>query len=336
MLVPLGFLGVFFVYPVASIIGRGLTTTGRFDLSPVLDVLRDGSLRRIAWFTLWQAAVSTVLTLVVAWPCTYVVARCRIPGRRLLRAIVIVPFVLPTVVVAIAFLALLQPGGILGFLGWERGVAPILLAHVFFNVAVVVRTVGTVWEQVDPRTVDAARVLGASRVRAFVTTTLPLLAPAIAAAASIVFLFTFTSFGIVLLLGGGTHATLEVEIYRQTARLLDLHAAAGLAIAQMAAIVALLVVVGRFQERRATAQHLVATRDAARRPRGAVQWTAALAAVGATLLFLGAPLAVLVVRSFSAGGHLTLAHYRALTSTSNNLLFVPPWQAVRNSLVYAA
>jgi thiamine transport system permease protein len=251
------------------------------------------------------------------------------------RVLVVVPFVMPTVVVAIAFIALLQPGGVLGGLGWERGVVPILLAHVFFNVAVVVRTVGTFWEQIDPRLTDAARVLGASRVRAFVTTTLPMLAPSIAAAASIVFLFTFTSFGIVLMLGGGSHATLEVEIYRQTARLLDLHTAAGIAIAQLVAIVALLVVVARLQERRATTLRLVAARDSARRPRGAVQWAGAVAALGATLLFLGAPLAVLVGRSFSAGGHLTLAHYRALTN-STDLLFVPPWQALRNSVVYAA
>jgi thiamine transport system permease protein len=332
--VPLAFLGVFFVYPVASIIGRGLTATGHFDASSVFDVVRDESVRRIAWFTLWQATVSTVLTFIVAWPCTFVVARCDFPGRSFVRALVVVPFVMPTVVVAIAFLSLLRPGAPLGFLGWERGVAPVLLAHVFFNVAVVVRTVGTFWEQVDRRAVDAARVLGASRWRAFTTTTLPLLAPAIAAAAAIVFLFTFTSFGIVLLLGGGTRATLEVEIYRQTARLLDLHAAAGIAIAQLFAIVALLVVTSRLQERRAVAQRLVSTRDTARRPRGFWQWTGTWAAVALTVGFLGAPLFVLVLRSFTAGGHPTLAHYRALSST-NDLLFVPAWEAVRNSVLYA-
>src|SRR5689334_16835298 len=90
--VPLAFLGIFFVYPVASIIGRGLTGNGGFDSGAVLDVFRDENLRRIAWFTLWQAAVSTVLTFIVAWPLTYVVARVAIPGRRLVRALVIVPF----------------------------------------------------------------------------------------------------------------------------------------------------------------------------------------------------------------------------------------------------
>lgn len=335
VLVPLAFLGAFFVYPVASIIGRGLRSTGRFDASPVLDVLRDPALRHVAWFTCWQAVVSTALTFVVAWPLTFVLARVDFPGRRWLRAFVVVPFVMPTVVVAIAFVALLGAGGPLGFLGWDRGLAPILVAHVFFNVAVVVRTVGSFWEQLDHRTVDAARVLGASRLRAFTTTTLPLLAPSIAAAASIVFLFTFTSFGVVLLLGGSRWRTLEVEIYEQTARLLDLRTAAGLAVAQMLAIVLLLVVTTRLADRRAVAQRLTgAAASATVRSRAAK--IGAIAASGPTVAFLAAPLAVLVLRSFSAAGTPTLAHYRALTSNDiNAVLFVPAWQSVRNSLVYA-
>ena len=78
----------------------------------------------------------------------------------------------------------------------------IVAAHVFFNYAVVVRTVSTLWTHVDPRLEEAARLLGASRWRAFREVTWPLLRPAVTAAASIVFLFTFTSFGTVLILGG--------------------------------------------------------------------------------------------------------------------------------------
>jgi thiamine transport system permease protein len=338
VVVPLAFLGAFFVYPVASIIGRGLRSTGRFDASPVLDVIRDPALRRVAWFTCWQAVVSTAITFVVAWPLTFLLARVEFPGKRWVRAFVVVPFVMPTVVVAIAFVALLGAGGPLGVLGWDRGLAPILVAHVFFNVAVVVRTVGSFWEQVDHRTVDAARVLGASRLRAFTSTTLPLLAPAIAAAASIVFLFTFTSFGVVLLLGGGRWRTLEVEIYEQTARLLDLRTAAGLAIAQMVAIVLLLVVTTRLADRRAVAQRLTGAVSPATNTtvRTRAARAIAMAASAPTVAFLAAPLAVLVVRSFSAGGAPTLAHYRALTSSgADAVLFVPAWQSVRNSLVYA-
>ena len=136
------------------------------------------------------------------------------------------PFVLPTVVVATAFLALL-PDGV------ERTVWAILLAHVFFNVAVVVRVVGAFWAGLDPRLDDAAATLGASPYRRHRLVTAPLLAPAVASAASIVFLFCFTSFGVIVVLGGIRYATLEVEIYNQAARLFDLRAAAALALLQL-------------------------------------------------------------------------------------------------------
>ena len=140
--VPLAFLGVFFVYPVASIIGRGLTPGGTLDLSPLGAVVTDAHLRGVAWFTIWQATVSTALTVLVALPGAYVFARYEFRGKRLVRAAVLVPFVLPTVVVGSAFLALLGEGGPLGFLGLDQSLAAILLAHVFFNYAVVVLIVG--------------------------------------------------------------------------------------------------------------------------------------------------------------------------------------------------
>ncbi len=287
------------------------------------------------WFTLWQAVVSTVLTLLVGMPAAYVVARYEFPGRRLFRAFVTVPFVLPTVVVATAFLALLRPGGPLAFLHWQRGVGPMLAAHVFFNVAVVVRTVGGFWANLDPRREDAARMLGASRLRVFRSVTLPLLAPALLAAATIVFLFTFTSFGVALLLADPAHATVEVEVYRQAIELFDLPVAAALAFVQIIAVLAVLSVMARAQERRGVTQRLVAAAHTARRPRGRQRWFVATV-VGMTALGLGVPLAVLVSRSFHVGGRWSLSSYRALSSSaSTSTLFVSPWTAVRNSLLFA-
>ena len=100
---PVALLGVFFVYPVASIIGRGLTPGGTLDLSPLGAVVTDPHLRGVAWFTIWQATVSTALTVLVALPGAYVFARYEFRGKRLVRAAVLVPFVLPTVVVGSAF-----------------------------------------------------------------------------------------------------------------------------------------------------------------------------------------------------------------------------------------
>jgi ABC-type Fe3+ transport system permease subunit len=175
---------------------------------------------------------------------TWAVSRFEFPGRRTAQALVVVPFVLPTVVVGTAFAAL----------GWRGSIWAILAAHVFYNVAVVVRTVGGMWARLDRRVEEAAAMLGASPWTVFRTITFPLLRPAIIAAASIVFLFTFSSFGVILILGGFQYATLEVEIYRQAVMLFDLPLAAVLALAQLVGVSALLALYARRQERRLSAR----------------------------------------------------------------------------------
>jgi thiamine transport system permease protein len=150
VVVPVAFLGAFFVYPLVAILGRGLVPRGHVDFAAVGDVLSDPGLREVVWFTLWQAVISTALTLLVGLPAALVVARFAFRGRALLRSLLLVPFVLPTVVVAVAFEALLGPGGPGERLGLIPGVAAILIAHVFFNVAVVVRVVGGLWANLDP------------------------------------------------------------------------------------------------------------------------------------------------------------------------------------------
>ena len=127
---------------------------------------------------------------------------------------------------------------------WERGVPAILLAHVLFNLAVVVRTVGAVWEHLPPDLEAAAATLGASPWRAFREVTLPLLRPALLAAASIVFVFTFTSFGVIRVLGDAGTSTLEVEVWRQATQFGDIGAAATLAVLQLLVIAAALALVG--------------------------------------------------------------------------------------------
>ena len=326
VVVPVAFLVAFFAYPVATILGRGLWPDGHLDLAPLGDVVGDAALRDIAWFTVWQAALSTVLALAVGLPGAFVLARYRFRGRALVRALIVVPFVLPTIVVASAFLAL----------GVEPSLGAILLAHVFFNYAVVVRVVGGLWAHLDPHQEEAARVLGASRVRAFTGVTLPALRPAILAAASITFLFTFTSFGVILVLGGPTRSTLETEIYRQTAQLLDLRTAAALSILQLVAVVVLLVVAGHFQGRRAVALGLRATAATARSVRSLGDRALLGANLALMLALLGVPMAVLVARSFATANGPSFGFYRALGELrSGSVLFVPPVEAIVNSLLFA-
>ncbi|WP_326652913.1 ABC transporter permease [Streptomyces sp. NBC_01750] len=337
---PVVFFAVFFAYPVVAIVGRGLEIDGVWQFGRIGEVLSRPDILRVLWFTTWQALASTVLTLLIALPGAYVFARFDFPAKRLLRAVVTVPFVLPTVVVGTAFLALLGRGGLLDELWGVRldtTVWAILLAHVFFNYAVVVRTVGGLWSQLDPRQEEAARVLGAGRFAAWRRVTLPALGPAVAAAALMVFLFTFTSFGVVQILGGPTFSTVEVEIYRQTAQLLDLSTAAVLTLVQFAAVGAVLAVHAWTVRRRETALKLVDPAQTARRPRGAGQW-ALLGGVLATILLLVlAPLGVLVERSLDGPGGYGFDYYRALTAldASGGTFLVPPIDAVWNSLRYA-
>ncbi|MFD4988798.1 ABC transporter permease [Streptomyces sp. NPDC058374] len=339
MAVPVLFFGLFFAYPVAAIVGRGLRQDGTWQFAALGDVLGDPDIGQVLWFTLWQALASTALTLAVAMPAAYVFARLEFPGKGLLRAVVTVPFVLPTVVVGTAFLALLGRGGLLDDL-WglrlDTTVWAILLAHVFFNYAVVVRTVGGLWAQLDPRQEEAARTLGASRLRAWRTVTLPALGPAVAAAALMVFLFTFTSFGVVQILGGPGFATLEVEIYRQTAQLLDLPTAAVLTLVQFAAVGAILAVHAWTVRRRETALSLVDAAQAVRRVHGAGHRLLLGFVLGTVAVLILLPLGVLVERALDAPGGYGLSYFRALTSADGGAFLVPPVDAIGNSLRYAA
>ena len=326
------FMVLFFAWPIAGVVSRGLGGTN--PASVLGDVLGSASNRSVIWFTLWQAAVSTVLTVAVALPAAGAMARLRFRGQRLVRALATVPFVLPTVVVAAAFEGLFDRFGLSGggAVNLRHTVWAILMAHVFFNYAVVLRTVGAHWAALDARVEDQARVLGASRPEVFRRVVLPRLAPSIAAASAIVFLFSFTSFGVVLVLGGPARATIETEIYRYAIVRLDLSTAAALAVVQLAAVVVLVTVSNALERRRAVAEP-VSSPAAAPRRRG----PGLVANLAVMALILGLPVAVLVERSLAAGrgGGYTLRNYTAMAERVN-LLPNTALAALGNSLMFAA
>jgi thiamine transport system permease protein len=281
-----------------------------------------------------------------------VFARYDFFGKPLLRAIATVPFVMPTVVVAAAFKALLGPRDLLNtalqtLLGLteppiriDQTLALILLAHIFYNYSVVLRIVGGFWSTLDTRLEQAAAVLGAGRMRTFREITLPLLLPAIGAAALLIFIFTFSSFGVIRILGGPRFATIEVEIYRQTTQLLRLDIAAALSLVQMAATLLMTLAYTRLQARATVPLDLRSRATNARRPSG---WRAHLVVgtnLAILLLLLGAPLLALVLRSVTslAGGtaRLTFEYYRLLgTNPTRSFFYVPPLRALTNTLVFA-
>lgn len=255
-IIPLAFLALFYFYPLATILGKSLVGINNF--SQLLDLVRQPYVAKTLWFTIWQATLSTILTLAIGLPGAYLLAHYNFWGKNILRAITAIPFVLPTVVVAASFTSTLGPNGwinraLMNWLNLET--APIILnhtlwailiAHVFYNTTIILRLVGDYWTLMDPKLIQAARCLGATRLKAFLGITLPLLTPAIVSAALLVFIFDFTSFGVILILGGPIFSTLEVAIYRQTINFFDLEMAALLSVIQLMCTLGLTVLYARF------------------------------------------------------------------------------------------
>ncbi|MBJ7356944.1 iron ABC transporter permease [Nocardioides sp.] len=326
---PVLVLGVFFVLPVSGMLAQGLWPDGRFDPGAVLDVLTRPRTRRVVWFTIWSAGLATVASVALGLPAAYALHRLRFRGRGLIRAALLVPFVLPTVVVGVAFRQLLGEAGPLGFLGLDGSPVAIVAGLAFFNVAVVIRAVGASWESLDVRPAEAAAVLGASPRQVFRTVTLPALGPALVSASSVVFLFCATSFGIVLTLGGLRYSSVETEIYRLTTQQLDLQAAAALSVVQLVAVTVLLALAARL---RATADPGV-SRQVARPRRPRREDVPQLAATAGLLLLVAAPIASLVVGSLRVGDSWGLANYRGLSDAeSGTALLVPVTDALVTSL----
>jgi thiamine transport system permease protein len=348
-LVPLLFLALFFFYPLLAIFALSLAPEGVIDLTALRNLVSTDYYAHVLWFTVWQAVVSTALTVLLALPGAYVFARYQFRGKSLLQALTTIPFVLPTVVVAIAFTAWLGPRSrlnllLMALLGSDRPpidlqytIWIILLAHVFYNYTVVLRIVGGFWSNLNPRLEEAARVLGARPRDVWWQVTLPLLAPAIAAAALLVFIFCFTSFGVILILGGPRFATLEVEIYRQTVNLFNLPLAAALALIQILFTFALMWGYTHLQARTALPLDFRPRRHTQRRVTSRRDRLIVGSNVVLMLALLVSPLVALVERSLSVDGGFDLRYYAELfVNRRASILYVPPIQAVVNSLGFAA
>lgn len=336
VLVPSIFLLLFFAWPAATLVARGFTDeAGALDFSAFHEVFMRPRTWRIIGLTLGMAAVATVLSVLLGVPGAHILYRCRFPGRGIVRGIVAVPFVLPTVVVGVAFRSLLARNGWLGFVSLDGTITAVIAAMVFFNYSLVVRSVGPVWSRLDPRMAEAARALGATPLRAFLTVTVPAITPAIASAASVVFLFCATAFGIVLILGGVGLATIESEIYLLTTAFLDLRSAAVLSIVQLLVITGALWVAGVARRRGERALKLRS--DAVEHPleRGDLPALAVTVMVVCGVILL--PLLALLFRSFQRKGQFTVDNWLDLANANlSRAVRVSAFEAAWNSLVIAA
>jgi thiamine transport system permease protein len=323
---PLFFVAVLFYWPVTEVALLGLAGDWTAKLLEPKNL-------EVVWFTLWQAAVSTVLTVVVAIPGSYLLYRRSFPGQQIVNALITVPFVLPSIVVAVGFTVFRSVHNFYQELGLTFLADPvywIIAAHVFVNYSIAVKTIGGVWATLDSDTESAAELDGAGRLRTLVSLSLPQLRPAISSAAALIFLFSATSFGIVLVLGGGQIQTIETAIFFAATQRLDLELASALVLVQTL-ITALAFVVGT--KLSGGTFGLEQVFEGARKPKIDIRDLPAVvfsAAIWVGLLAM--PLLLVLVQAFNTKGAFSLDNFANLgTRGARDILNTTFVQAAGNS-----
>ncbi len=344
---------VVFYFPVATVFVEAIVVDGTITAAPVVGVLTsEFYLVEIFGFTAYQALLSTVASVALGLPGAWILARFEFPGRGVVRSLTILPFVMPSIMVAIGFVATFGRNGTLNAVLRAVGLPTvellftlpaIVIAHAFYNAPLVARVTTAAWESVDASAVETARSLGASPTRAFYDVVVPQLLPAVAIGATLTFVFTFASFPIVLALGGFQLATVEVFIFSRI-RNLAYSEAAALAAVETVISLGLTYLYLRYEGRQRGDGQGADTRP--RRSVWPASWTPGAVGVRAIVAGYGVvvlavfvvPIASMVLTSVTDGGGLTLDHYRFLLERQRTgaSYQVRPLPAVWNSLVFGA
>jgi thiamine transport system permease protein len=352
-LLPLSFLAIAFFFPLSKILA----------LTFNLESITPENLR-ITWyalsFTFYQAILSTLLTLLLGLPSAYLFARYNFRGKSLLRALIAVPFMLPTVVVAASFNTLLGQRGLLStfqsflfpiskdFILHPSPFILILLAHVFYNTTIIIRVVGNALSSLDPRLEQTARSLGADSFRVWWNVILPIIRPSIFASSLLVFLFDFTSFGVILLLGGSQFSTLEVEIYLRVLKLPNYSLAALLSVIQLICTILVSILYTRVVTRSTTQTAPRSEISNLRKPKTLRERIFVTSFIFLLSSFFLLPLTSLPIRSLfrleadrgQRGevqyGFTTDYYTELFVNRRGSVFYVPPIQATLNSLTYAS
>jgi thiamine transport system permease protein len=325
--IPLTFVAVLFYWPIAKITSLGFS-------GDWLATLTEPKTLEVIWFTLWQAAVSTLVTLVIAIPGAYLLYRRSFPGQRLIKALITVPFVLPSIVVAVGFTVFRNVHDFwieLGATFLSDPVYWIIAAHVFVNYSIAVRTIGGVWAALDAEIDEAAELDGAGRLRTLLAVSLPQLRPAIFSAAALVFLFSATSFGIVLVLGGGQVQTIETAIYFSATQFLELEGAAALVFIQTLITAAAFFIGSSFATGTVGLEQVF---EGSRKPRvDRRDWPATVVTAGIVLGLLVMPMLLVLVEAFKVGDGWGFTNFANLgTRGARDLLNISVLDAAVNSL----
>jgi molybdate transport system permease protein len=216
LLVPAAVGVVFLVFPLIGLLARAPWSA----IGPALSRPEIGQALRLS---LLSASLATVVSTVLGVPIAWVLARSRIRGRAVLRALVTVPLVLPPVVGGVALFLVLGRQGLLGRWLFEQlgltvpfTTTAVVIAETFVAMPFLVISVEGALRAADARFEDAAATLGADRWTTFRRVTLPMVAPGVAAGAVLCWARALGEFGATITFAGnfpGTTQTMPLAVY---------------------------------------------------------------------------------------------------------------------------
>jgi len=208
----------FFYLPLITHIVRGLHP------STIRMVIREGYLS-VLLYSLFQALISTIWACILGIPAAYIMMHHAFPARRVLQVATILPFVMPVILMVLGVVLIWGNNGIVNRLralifpyshtiSFLYRFSAIVIIHGLYNFGIIARLLVIGQSHIDKRQYEIGRLLGAKNWYLFRTVTLPQLFSALLLGASLVFLFCFTSFGVIMVLGGSPrYATLEVSLF---------------------------------------------------------------------------------------------------------------------------
>lgn len=234
------YLVVFMVLPIGTLllfgfvnIERGRIVSNSFTLEPMLQALHDPLVWRLMWRSFWVAAVSSLFTLLLAYPVAYMYGDLRGLKRTLVLVAIVSPLLTSALVRAYAWLVIL--GGRRGIVNQtliSLGIIDeplqilntdmaVLIGMTQIHLPFMILPLLAVLSERDKRLEEASLNLGASHTATFFRVTVPMSMPGIIAGLALVFAVSYTNFIVPQLLGGGNYSTLAVQVYEQTIVVLD-------------------------------------------------------------------------------------------------------------------
>lgn len=301
-----------------------------------------GTLFHIAAFTFMQAAMSTLMALLIGLPAAFFCGRRSFFGRRALLSLSVVPFCVPSLIIALGYVTFLGlNGGLNHFLMFVFGLseppvrilysfAGLIIAHGFYNFPLVMKTVAESWNKLPQEQAENARLLGAGELRIFKTVTIHQLMPSIASSSMLVFIYCFLSFIMVLLFGGIGNSTLEVEIYKAAKASLNFRHAINLAIIETLILVVVTTFYCILEQKSSKAKGISATTFTLKPIKGFTEILIFVLTILLILIFFVAPVAGILFNGFTSaktGNKLTLSTFRAVLKMRSF------WPSVKNTFV---